>query len=349
MLAERDAKLKTTLLPFSVVITVRNECNSIGPLIEGLKAQSHQPEEIVIVDGASTDGTLQVLADYAQAGVITLISRPCNIAQGRNLGIAQARNGWIAVADAGCTIDRDWLAELAGCAGAHPTADVIAGNYAFEVRNAFEEAAVLATDTPNRQTTDHAKYYPSSRSVAFRKSAWEGVKGYPEWLYAAEDTLFNIRLRQLGFKFIFCREATVRWKPRPSLRAFAKQHFLYARGNGRVGIGTSGYIVNLQFHGAALAGFLAMFVWAPLGLVGAAILAHHVRRHLWRQATDAAVRSSRPGIRWRVLALMEVMRLAGMAGFLAGRFDRHRDPSFILNQKAWMGVSSLEDVPPFPD
>ena len=337
------------LPPFSVVITVRNERNSIGPLIEGLKAQSLPPEEIVIVDGASTDGTLQALADYARAGDITLISRPCNSAQGRNIGIAQARNSWIAVADAGCTIDQDWLAELAGCARMHPTVDVIAGNYAFEVRNAFEEAAVLATDTPNRQTTDHAKYYPSSRSVAFRKSAWEAVKGYPEWLYAAEDTLFNIRLRQLGFNFIFCRGATVRWKPRETLRAFVKQHFLYARGNGRVGIGTAGYIINLKFHGAALAAFLCMFVWAPLGLVGAAILAEHIRRHLWTQATEAAARSSRSGTRWRVLGLMEVMRLAGMAGFVAGRIDRHRDPSFVLNQRAWMGVASLEDLPPFRD
>src|SRR5207249_4539116 len=114
--------------------------------------------------------------------------------------------------------------------------DIISGNFKFDIHSDFEEAVVLATDSPHRETSSLARYYPSSRSLAFRKSAWEAAKGYPEWLYAAEDTLFNIRLRLLGYKFVFCRDAVVRWRPRQTWQGVASQHFNYARGNGRVGI-----------------------------------------------------------------------------------------------------------------
>lgn len=329
---------------FSIVITVRNEVGNIQAVVEGLMGQSLSPDEIVIVDGMSTDGTTERLRDYEKQGKIRLLIEDCNIARGRNLGVAMARNAWIAVTDAGCRIHPDWLSSIAQCLTSHPGTDVIAGNYSFEIHSKFEEASVLATDSPDRETSDSARYYPSSRSIAFSKEAWQAAKGYPEWLYAAEDTLFNIRLRQLGFKFEFCKASIVSWRPRTSIRSFFRQYFNYALGNGRVGIGTQGYLTNLQFHGATLAFILAGMIWSPLALVGLAIFAQHVKRHLWGQAQVATQRSTTPGMRWRVLAIMELMRLAGMAGFLAGRWDRWRDPSFIAEQRAWMGVDSLDDL-----
>ncbi len=331
---------------FSIVITVRNEVANIQAVVDGLLDQNLPPDEIVIVDGKSSDGTTGLLRAYEEQGRIRLLVEDCNIARGRNLGVAVARNAWIAVTDAGCRIDPDWLASIDRCLGAHPGTDVIAGNFAFEIHNKFEEASVLATDAPDREVSDSARYYPSSRSIAFSKVAWAAAKGYPEWLYAAEDTLFNIRLRQLGFKFEFCKSAIVTWRPRASVRGFMRQYFNYALGNGRVGIGTHGYLTNLQFHGAALFFLLAGLAWLPLALVGIGIFSLHVKRHLWEQARVASHGSSTPVMRWRVLAIMELMRLVGMAGFLAGRWERWRDPSFIANQRAWMGIGSLDELGP---
>lgn len=334
------------LPPFTVVITVRNEVSNIAKVVDGLLAQSYAPAEIIIVDGVSTDGTLEILNRFESQGHIRLISRPCNIAQGRNIGVAYASQSYIAVTDAGCDIDPDWLRELGNCFAANPGVDVVSGNYKFDIQTPFEEAVVLATDHPDRETSDQARYYPSSRSIAFRKAAWEAVKGYPEWLYAAEDTLFNIRLRELGFGFVFCQSAIVRWRPRTSVRAMVRQFFNYARGNGRVGIGTSGYLTNLQNHGLSLI-LLAIGLWKwPFALAGLGVLALHIRRHLWPQACIASTRSTYSGMRWRVVGIMELVRLVGMTGFLAGRYDRWRDPRFVQAQIDWMGVASLDDVPP---
>ena len=239
-------------MPISVIATVRNERDNISRLLDSLLSQSHKPDEILIVDGASTDGTLDILQTYAKTHGILVLSQPCNIAEGRNLGIRAATGTHLAVTDAGCFVDADWLKEMVACFQADPQIDVVAGNFRFETRNDFEEAVVLATFQPNRDETGAARFYPSSRSLALKKSAWVRAGGYPEWLYAAEDTLFNIRLRQIGCRFAFCKTAVVRWRPRETWSTLARQRIIFARGNGRVGIGSSGYAVNLRVHLAAL-------------------------------------------------------------------------------------------------
>lgn len=333
------------LPPFSVIATVRNERESIAAFVDSLLAQTLAPAEIVIVDGASTDGTLDILQRYARDGHIALISQDCNISEGRNLGIAAASHEWIAATDAGCRAEPDWLEQLARAAVGEEAPDVIAGNYAFETHNDFELASVLATDAPDREDSDQARYYPSSRSIAFRRSAWNTVGGYPEWLYAAEDTLYNIRLRELGLRFTFARDARVWWRPRQTLRGLYRQYFNYARGNGRIGLALYGYWSNIKTHGY-VAGFALLGLLHPGFLIAAiAVGVSHVRRNLWPQARLAGPRTGRAAMIWKTLWLMEVVRVAGMHGFLAGRSDRRKDPRFIREQLAWMGRDSLETEP----
>lgn len=334
--------------PISVVATVRNERDGIRDFLDALLAQTIAPDELIIVDGASTDGTLEILREYEAAGRIRVISQPCNIAEGRNLGIRATRNDLVAVTDAGCRAAPDWLERIARAFASPDNPDVVAANYAFDTRSDFELASVLATDPADRERTEKGKYYPSSRSIGFRKAAWAAAKGYPEWLYAAEDTLFNIRLRQLGFKFVFCREAIVRWRPRSSWKGLVKQHFNYGRGNGRIGLGLSGYRVNLQYHALAAMLLVAGFAWPLAWPLAVLVIAQHARANLAQQASHARQITGRASMFWRTVAVMEAVRLASLAGFLAGRWDRRSDPSFVAAQLAWMGADSVEEPPPRP-
>lgn len=333
----------------SVVATVRNEARGIAAFVESLLGQTRQPDEIVIVDGASTDGTLDVLRRFEAAGRIRVVSQDCNIAQGRNLGVAAATHELIAITDAGCVAAPDWLAHIAASFAAEPSPDVVAANYDFDTRNDFERASVFATDSPDREESEHAKYFPSSRSIAFRKSAWRAAGGYPEWLYAAEDTLFNIRLRELGLRFAFCRDARVTWRPRQTWKTLWRQFFNYARGNGRIGLGFTGFLVNLQSHLAFVVLLASAFVWWPLGLAAVAVASQHVRANFWRQAVHAYTVTGRRSMLWRTLATMEFVRLASLAGFARGRSDRRRRPDvFVAPLEQWFGRTSVEDPPAPP-
>jgi hypothetical protein len=79
-------------------------------------------------------------------------------------------------------------------------------------------------------------FLPSSRSIAVRKAAAESVGGYPEWLDYCEDLIFDLRLKATQPPFEFVPDALVYFRPRSTLRAFYKQYYLYARGDGKANL-----------------------------------------------------------------------------------------------------------------
>jgi glycosyltransferase involved in cell wall biosynthesis len=59
----------------SVVTVCRNAAATIGEALESFFSQSHADKQLLVVDGASTDGTLAVVQSFARDGV-TVISEP---------------------------------------------------------------------------------------------------------------------------------------------------------------------------------------------------------------------------------------------------------------------------------
>src|SRR6187401_1554068 len=94
----------------SLVMTVRNEAKSLPHLLESVFAQTLLPNEIVIVDGGSTDGTQDAVRAYTGRLPLRLIEEPgANISRGRNRAIREAAHDVIAVTDAGVRLDPRWL------------------------------------------------------------------------------------------------------------------------------------------------------------------------------------------------------------------------------------------------
>lgn len=90
-----------------------------------------------------------------------------------------------------------------------------------------------ATVLPHVSDINPQTFLPSSRSIAFTKSAWKAINGYPEWLDFCEDLIFDFNLRDSRGAFVFAPQAVAHFRPRGSLRAFFKQYYLYARGDGK--------------------------------------------------------------------------------------------------------------------
>jgi glycosyltransferase involved in cell wall biosynthesis len=224
----------TSLPPVSLIMTVRDEAVSLPALFESIMAQRVRPDEIVIVDGGSTDGTQDVVRAYSDRLPLRLIELPgANISQGRNTAIRAAKHAIIAATDAGVRLDPGWLESLVRpFAGVVPPVDVVSGFFIADPQTAFERA-MGATVLPAVEDVDPDSFLPSSRSVAFRKVAWEGAGGYPEWLDYCEDLVFDMNLLATGHHAVFVPEARVYFRPRSNLRAFFLQYFRYARGDGK--------------------------------------------------------------------------------------------------------------------
>jgi glycosyltransferase involved in cell wall biosynthesis len=217
----------------SVIATVLNEGDNIRRLMDSLVAQSCQPDDVVIVDGGSRDNTVDVLREYEERLPLRVILAPgSNISAGRNKAIAAARNDIIAVTDAGVALENDWLKRITHPLLEDEAVEVVAGFFRADPHTLFE-AAMSATVLPLADEIDPDTFLPSSRSIAFRKSAWAAVGGYPEWLDYCEDLMFDLRLKMISAPQVFEPRAVVYFRPRGSLRSFYRQYFLYARGDGK--------------------------------------------------------------------------------------------------------------------
>ncbi|MEP6774712.1 MAG: glycosyltransferase [Chloroflexota bacterium] len=245
----------------SLIMTVRNEAASLPGLLDSILLGTLLPDEIVIVDGGSTDGTQQVAQSYSNRLPVRLIERPgANISEGRNAAIAAATHDLIAVTDAGVRLDPRWLALLtAPLLSPSSNVDLVSGWFAADPQTPFERA-MGATVLPAPEDIDPSTFLPSSRSVAFRKTAWREVGGYPEWLDYSEDLVFDIALRDAGKQFAFAPGAVAHFRPRPNLHSFYRQYYRYARGDGKANLW-------LKRHAARYATYTlgpAIAVWSVL-------------------------------------------------------------------------------------
>jgi hypothetical protein len=185
----------------------------------------------------------------------------------------------------------EWLEELVApfettSEALRETSEVwgVAGFFVPDAHTAFE-VAMGATVLPQLDEIDPAQFLPSSRSVAFRKEAWQAVGGYPEWLDYCEDLVFDLALKDKFGPFAFAPKAIAYFRPRGSLSAFFRQYYLYARGDGKADLWRKRHAIRYVMYlvavpAIALAGLLFSLWWWALFLVGAAAYTYRPYRHL---------------------------------------------------------------------
>lgn len=225
------AKVTTRDSGVSLVIPVRNEKTTVEALVQSIQCQTRLPDEVVLVDGGSTDGTVAWLRELAtrdhrfrliQAGEATP-------GQGRNIGIRSARYDWIALTDAGLQLDTDWLERLIAARNPART-QVVFGSYEPVVSTFFERCAALAYVPPMKEREGHLMRGPSTASMLIRRGAWEKAGGFPDFR-AAEDLIFFERLRAVGAVEAWAPLARVQWNLQPTITRTFSRFVTYSKHN----------------------------------------------------------------------------------------------------------------------
>jgi len=215
---------------------------------------------------------------------VTVHAAPgAGISAGRNLAIARATNEQMVITDAGTVQRGDWFATLTAPWDRDPDA-VIAGFFE-PAGETFWARTIAAVITPTRAEIDPGRFQPSSRSVAFPRSVWREVGGYPEWLDYCEDLVLDLAIRKTGRRFTFVPDAVVAWVGRPNLFEFAKQYYRYARGDGKAGLFPRRHELR---YGAYAFALIAWWISPWLFLAGAIGFAAYVRtslRRVWERRT----------------------------------------------------------------
>lgn len=298
-----------------LIATLLDEAPSLPAWLDSIDAQVRPPDEVVLVDGGSTDGSWELLDKWAaDRAAVRLISLPgANISAGRNAAIRAASTEAVAVTDAGCTLDAHWLQHLARTL--ESGSEVAMGFYEPDAGSTLHRL-IGCLNLPDASEIDSDRFMPSSRSVAFLKAVWERAGGYPEWLQIGEDMYFNFQVVKAGALRTFVPRAVVRWQLRPTLRATARQYFRYGEGDGIAGMYPHRHALRFGAYAVALS---AGLVVRPRRLMPAALAATAVRL---RPAYRRAFRRLEPHEAAAALvclpALEVFLDIAKMAGYASG-------------------------------
>ncbi len=292
----KEAERPPTRQPVSLVATVKNEGVDLRQWLESIQAQRRCPDEIVIVDGGSSDDTVDIIRAFGENhGLpIRVLSAPgSNVATGRNIAIRNANSQIVAITDAGCALDPDWLDLVTLPFDSQPETEFVAGFYEARAQSAFEKT-VARFLVPPLSGVDPRTFGPSSRSLAVRKTLWEKIGGYPEYLtLAGEDTVFNVNAKKHAAMWAFVPDAVVHWQvPRTFARLF-KTMYSWGRGDGEAKLYGSTYIKLAAVYGA-VASLLVLTIpvtlffapLAPIPAMGALILWFALLHHYsaWRRS-----------------------------------------------------------------
>jgi len=220
----------------TLITTVYNEADTIDALIESVQEQTRKPDEFIVVDGGSDDGTYEILQEYEEElpYLRVIQEEGCNIAEGRNIAIESASNDHIFGTDGGCVLDEEWFENMV--AEFEDGAEYVIGMFKPEYDNLFEKVQGKIVCSPHTvEELQKGNRGPSSRSVGFSRLAWEDAGGYPEDLYTGEDSKFNSLVMDAGYEPSIAEDAFVYWRMRPDWASFFKQFYRYGEGDARGG------------------------------------------------------------------------------------------------------------------
>ncbi len=212
----------------SLVIPVFNEQDTIAELILSIRKQEYQPDEVIFVDGGSTDQTVKLIreltiGEYRYRLIEAGRAMP---GKGRNIGTFNAANEWIVYTDAGIQLHPAWLKELVVVRD-RENADLVFGNYSPKITSFFELAATLAYVPPLHAGVIRSD---SIASCLLHKSIWQKAGGFPDWR-ATEDLVFIQEARKNAAQIADAPSAMVFWQLRPGFNSTYRKFRLYSMYN----------------------------------------------------------------------------------------------------------------------
>lgn len=221
----------------SVIIPVLNEERHLDQAVRMVLDQDYPGSlEVVLALGPSRDRTEAVAQRLTAADprVRTVPNPSGKTPNALNAAIGVARHTIVARVDGHAEIPADYL-RVAVSELLRAGADNVGGVMDAQGTSAFERAVACAMRS--KLGVGNAKFHvggePGEAETVylgvFRRTALQRVGGYDEHFARAQDWEMNHRIRRTGGRVWFVPELKVTYRPRSTVRALARQYFLYGR------------------------------------------------------------------------------------------------------------------------
>jgi len=249
--SKAGAKMKTDRLNtcrfITVVIPIRNEERSLGPLLRSLANQNYLKKnfEVIIVDDHSTDGSIEICNGSLQNLTVHPLGQ---LEKGKKAALAHgiyfAKGEIIATTDADCVLPPDWLMNV-NAAFQNERITMAAGMVVIEDTNTFfscwqamEFASVMGTGVAafglNRPLMCNGA------NLSYRKKVFDEVKGYEgnNTMASGDDEFLMRKILKRFPNSIQLINSVVVTQPQASIRNFLQQRIRWAskwKGNPSLG------------------------------------------------------------------------------------------------------------------
>lgn len=207
---ERYASLYKSLLPsqdlrsrplVSVVIPLYNLGEFLPRAVNSVLAQTEKDLEVIIVNDASTDDSLEVAEALSiKDKRIKVVSNESNqyLAEALNRGIVEASGKYILPLDADNEIAPNTLKTLSAALDADRTIDIVYGAVEFVEPDEHRFISKWPGDFSFAGQMQRKNQIPSTS--LYRKRVWQRSGGYRRRCRTAEDADFWTRIVSLGFQ-----------------------------------------------------------------------------------------------------------------------------------------------------
>lgn len=197
-------------MKFSILTVTFNSRSYLEETIKSVLSQDYSDFEYIIVDGCSTDGTLEIIKEYTAADLrIRWVSEPDDgIADAFNKGLRMARGEIVGIINSDDCYTPGALQLVADAAAAHPENDVFHGNMLR-----FQGDVPLFLLKPSDVTRNIWHEMPLNHPATFvTRRAYLATGEFDPRMKIAMDYDMLLRLHTHGFKFWYIDEVLAKMR-----------------------------------------------------------------------------------------------------------------------------------------
>ncbi|MGQ9680990.1 MAG: glycosyltransferase family 2 protein [Anaerolineae bacterium] len=193
-------------MTLSVIIPAHNHSDWLGQCLEALVRSSRAPDEIIVVDDASSEDVAAVARAWG-ARVLVLTGKPLGPAAARNRGAALAQGDLLFFVDADVRVYKDTVERALACLEQHPQLAALFGSYDDDPpeRNVASLYKNLLHHHVHQRAAGPAETFWAGCGL-IRREAFQAANGFDESFQrpAIEDIDLGARLRAQGMSIRLC-------------------------------------------------------------------------------------------------------------------------------------------------
>jgi len=247
----------------SVILLTKNSASTIQKSIESVFKQTRQPNEVMVVDGNSSDGTLDLVKKYP----VKLVSElGLGFGHARNLGVKNASGDIVFFIDSDCYAEPDWIEKTMPHFDSNPEVAAVTGR-----TNLWNSESAVArflacvggrTDMPKQRR--YMKIAPTM-NLALRREVVDEVGGFDETLIRCEDTDLTYKISK-SHKILYEPDAVVWFKGSPNLAVASRKCVRHFTGVGQL-FAKHGFNASFARFNLPIRGFLLIAAVVSLFLL----------------------------------------------------------------------------------